>query len=206
MTMDTDERLRQRETLRHQGGSHMAVETPPDAQAMGAESAEYTKPTIDPQWIDAWKMFPDGDGEYGVPVKLPRGQWAVGGPNALENLRRPDGAFWFRLSTPERVQADPQFECFVGDCRKKLHRRIHVVAHVRTFHHDEAEAHKAILTRIERQVAAEDPRLQRLLASMELDESGDPAPEKVGEEIRSCHSCGAEIADALADHVCEAGG
>lgn len=176
MTTEVDERMRQRELLRHEQGSHMAVETAPDAHGMGAESAEYIRPTIDPQWIPAWKMFVDDEGEYGVPVKLPRGQWSVGGPNALENLRRPDGGFWFRLATPERVQPDAQYECFVGSCTKKLHRRIQVVGHVRAFHHDEAEAHKAILTRIEQQVASEDPRLQRLLESL-------------GETI-ACEACG----------------
>ena len=177
MTTDTEERLRQRELLRRSEGSHTAVEEQPDARAMGAESAEYTKPTIDPQWMNAWKMFPDAEGEYGVPVKLPRGQWQVGGPNALENMRRPDGGFWFRLSTPERTQADPQFECFVGECKKKMHKRIQIVSHVRAFHFEESKVHEAILKRIEQQVAAEDPRLQKLLESLELDEAGDPAPE-----------------------------
>ena len=178
MTTAIDERrAKEADASRDQQGSHMEPASQPDAQAMGAETAQYTKPHIDPQWFDAWKMHVDEHGEYGVPHKVPRGQWEQGGVNALKNLRRPDGGFAWQASTPERTMTDPQFECFIGTCQKKLHKRIQVVAHVRAFHHDEAEAHKAILIRIEQQVAKEDPRLQRLLASMELDETGDPAPE-----------------------------
>jgi hypothetical protein len=186
MAVDTRE-AQQQEALRRQQGSHMSVEVQPDARGMGAESAQYTEPTIDPQWIDAWKMFLDGEGqEYGVPVKLPKRQWDAGGPNALKNLRRPDGGFWFQLTTPERVMAEPKYECFVGDCRKKLHRRIALVKHVRAFHFDEAELYKGILAQIERKVADEDPRLQRLLAELEV----EPEPESVEDRL-ACDLCDA---------------
>ncbi len=181
-TKTTARTAREADELRRQEGSHLAPERAPDARSMGAETAEYIEPTIDPQWIDAWKMFVDRDGnEYGVPVKLPRGQWDAGGPNALKNLRRPDGGFWFQLSEPESKMPEPQYECFVGDCRKRLQRRIQIVHHVRAFHYEEAEAHKVILTKIEQQVAAEDPRLQRLLAGMErpaAEFEAEPAPEE----------------------------
>lgn len=178
-TATAERRAKEADAERSQQATHMQPGSEPDAQAMGAETAQYTKPMIDPQWLDAWKMHVDQDGEYGIPHKVPRGGWDQGGVNALKNLRRPDGGFAWQLSTPERTQADAQFECFIGTCKKRLHRRIQVVSHVRTFHFEEAQAHKAILTRIEQQVAQEDPRLQRLLASMELDETGDPAPDPV---------------------------
>ncbi len=154
------------EGLRRQESVRLEPEQPPDAKGMGAEGAEYTEPTLDPQWINAWKMFPDGQGgEYGVPVRLPRGQWDKGGPNALMNLRRPDGGFWFTTLRPERLQALPQFVCFVGACKKPLH-RFQIPQHVRTFHFAEAETYKAILAQIEKKIADEDPRLQAVMATL----------------------------------------
>ena len=207
--MTTDRIARGREAMRHQAASHTVVETPPDARSMGAESAEYTAPMIDPQWINAWKMFVDRDGnEYGVPVKLPKGQWSVGGPNALENQRRPDGGYWFTLVEPERKEAEKKHECFVGDCTKRASTLIKLVGHVEAFHHEEASAYTAVLKQIKEQVANEDPRLQRVLASLRQG-VGAPAPEEeVEAEVLAatrCHSCGEELTGKLADHTCEEG-
>ena len=85
MTTDTRGRA-EMEALRRQEGTRLqGNEPPPDARAMGAEAAQYTEPTLDPQWLDVYKMFLDRDGnEYGVPVRVPRGQWDKGGPNALQ--------------------------------------------------------------------------------------------------------------------------
>lgn len=189
MVTDTRE-AREREAMRRQEGSRMEPGQQPDAHAMGAESAEYMDPTLDPQWIDAWKMFVDRDGEYGVPARLPRGQYFNGGTNALENLRRPDGGHWFTLIQPERLAPKPQYECFVGDCRRKLHERIKLVQHVRAFHFTEAEAYKAILMQIEEKVAQEDPRLQKLLADM--NEPDDFVAERAIQAVSefTCMECG----------------
>ena len=172
---DYDARRHEEDLMREQPLTHMEAEGQPSAAAMGAESAEYTKPLIDPQWTAAWKMFVDSEGEYGVLVHVPRGQWS-GVPDALNTVRRPDGGHWFQLSTPPRVKKGV-YACFVGDCTKMLHRRIQLVSHVRAFHVAEAQTFKTILERIEKQVADEDPRLQKLLASLKLDETGDPAPD-----------------------------
>lgn len=158
---------REREAMRRQTGSHSAVAEKPDATAMGAESAEYIAPTIDPQWIDAWKMFVDEEGEYGVPVRLPRGQWAVGGPNALENQRRPDGGFWFTQIEPKRKAAVAKHECFVGNCTRKTSTIVKLITHVEAYHHEEAKAYSEILKQMRLHAAQDDPRLQRLLASMD---------------------------------------
>ena len=198
--MVTDQRTAlENEALRRQRGSHMLAAEGIDANEMGAESAGYIEPTIDPQWIDGWKMFLDRDGnESGIPCKLPRGQWDQGGPNALMNLRRPDGGFWFTLATPTRVQPEFKYECFVGMCQKKVPTRSKLVGHVEVFHYEEAQIYAVILNRIKAQVASEDPRLQRLLA--ELDQ---PADEFVAVDdldvLVLCPSCGASAPPEHAD-------
>lgn len=187
MTMDT-RTAREREAMRRQTATHLEPEQEPDARGMGAESAEYTKPTIDPQWISAWKMFVDDDGnEYGVPVKIPRNQWDQGGPNALMNLRRPDGGYWFTLVEPERKMADPQYECFVRGCKKRLHERSMLIDHVKAFHYSEAERYKDILKKIEEKVAQEDPRLQRLLVDLDA-----PVVSEEIEPVVTCDKCGSQ--------------
>lgn len=191
--MAVDTRVaREREAMRRQEGTHLQVDAQPDARAMGAESAEYTEPTIDPQWIDAWKMFVDRDGnEYGIPVKLPRGQWSAGGPNALENQRRPDGGYWFTLVEPERKATPPQYECFVGECTKMLDTRSKLVGHVEAFHFTEASTYTVILQRIKEQVAEEDPRFQRLLASLEAPPQESTGTESEAVLMMNCELCGA---------------
>ncbi len=179
MTTDLNEnRIRigkEREAMRRQVGSHSAVTEQPDAKAMGAEAAGYTEPTIDPQWVDAWKMFVDEEGEYGVPVRLPKGQWSVGGPNALENQRRPDGGFWFTMVEPERKAPAGKHECFVGNCRRANSTIVKLVSHVEAYHHEEAKAYSEILRQMRLHAAQEDPRLQRLMASMGQPASGGVA-------------------------------
>src|SRR3990167_2032749 len=113
------------DAARKQQRTHMQAGEAPDAQGMGAESAQYATPAIDPQWMSAWKMFVDRDGnEYGVPVRVPLGQYFGQSPSHLQNLQRPDGGYWFQIEQPARVQPEPKFECFVGDCAKRLHQRI----------------------------------------------------------------------------------
>lgn len=213
MVMDTELWARESDALREQEGSHMQPEAP-DAASMGAETAAYTEPSIDPQWMDAWKMFVDEKGEYGVPCKLPRGQWDVGGPNALNRQRRADGGLWFRIAAPERTQRDAQYKCFVGMCKKALHYRRQVVAHVRGFHAEAAVTHRVILERIEQQIASEDPRLQELIASLDIDLEAAPpgtvtdlsvdqanaAAEEMQEAaIPACVVCGSDAPEGHAD-------
>ena len=189
MTIDLDEnRIRigkEREAMRRQTGSHSAVAEKPDATAMGAEVAEYTAPTIDPQWIDAWKMFTDEQGEYGVPVKLPRGQWSVGGPNALENQKRPDGGYWFTLLEPKRKEAFATHECFVGNCKRKTSTIVKLITHVEAYHYEEAKAYSEILKQMRLHAAQDDPRLQRLMASMD----GEQLVEQIVAVGASCDQC-----------------
>ena len=191
MTTDTATRTaREREAMRRQPLTHMAADAPPDARGMGAESAVYTEPTIDPQWMDAWKMFLDREGnEYGVPVKLPRLQWENGGANALSLQKRPDGGFWFTTIEPERTKTPGRHVCFVGDCKKPAETLSKLVGHVRAFHFVEAEMYKDVLEKIERTVAARDPRLQQVLADLEAPDAvlGDA----VDEETIACAACNA---------------
>jgi hypothetical protein len=189
MTIGTTRKAIEADAARKQTFSYMEAGESPDVKGMGAETAEYVH-ELDPQWMTAWKMFLDRDGnEYGVPVRVPIGQYFGRTPNHLENLRRPDGGHWFQVSTPERVQPEGKFECFVGDCTKKLDKRIKLVSHVRGFHFEEARTHATILEKIEQKVAEEDPRLQKLLASM------DTATEFVSNDeplIVTCPECGEE--------------
>ena len=87
---------------------------------MGAESAEYTKPMIDPQWIDAWKMFVDRDGnEYGVPVKLPNRNENIGrvcSPlvSSRNEVIEPQIA---EIATPARIRVVLETACPTCDTR-----------------------------------------------------------------------------------------
>lgn len=196
--MTTDTRIaREREAMRRQPGSHLPAGEEPDAKAMGAESAEYIKPSIDPQWIDAWKLFidPVTDEQFGVPARLPKNQWSQGGPNALENQRHPDGRFWFTLVEPERKAPPGIYPCFVGDCKKMLPTRIKLVNHIPAFHHEEAETYSEVLKQIKQAIAQEDPRLQQVLASMK-DAPGEPAEAEDGVMAAiACDECGASSPD-----------
>lgn len=201
--------MRQAQALRQQTRTHMEPGQAPDARGMGAEDARYLEPELEPQWMDAWKMFidPRDGSEYGVPVKLPAGQWLAGGPNALSALRRPDGGHWFTIEEPPIVKdpANAPYQCFVGECQKRLDERIKLVKHVRASHFDESEMYKEVLQQIERKVAEEDPRLQKLLEELE----GAPAKRELSaEDVEAasatiCHNCGEGIIGALASHVCE---
>ncbi len=191
MTTDTETRnAREREAMRRQVPTHMAADQPPDARGMGAETAEYLEPTIDPQWMDAWKVFVDRDGnEYGIAAKLPRLQWDNGGANALSVQKRPDGGFWFTTIEPERTKAPGRHVCFVGDCTKPAETLSKLVGHVRATHFEEAGMYKEVLDRIERTVADRDPRLQRVLA--ELEEPDAVLGDAVDEETIACGACNA---------------
>ena len=194
MTTDTaeiEERRRELDALAEKPVSRMQEPPAPDLSSAGpgVQSAEYTKPQLDPQWMDAWKMFVDDEGEYGIPCKLPRGQWDTGNANALMHRRRPDGGRWFRLSTPERTQSEAQFGCFVGACRKRAHTPLKVVEHVRAFHAADAITHKATLERIEAAAAKANPRLQKLLGAVEEAEEAANAPPGM------CGLCGDDAPD-----------
>ena len=199
MTTDIMRTAREREAMRNQVPTHMEVGEEPDAGSMGAQSAEYTEPSIDPQWMDAWKLFidPRDDTQFGVPVRLPRGQWDRGGPNALMNQRHPDGRFWFTLIEPERKQPPGLYPCFVGECRKLLSTRIKLVQHIPAFHHDEAETYSEVLKQIKQQVAKEDPRLQAVLASME---DGAEEPAEADSDVVAAIMCDECQASSPEDH------
>ena len=194
MTTDTaeiEERRRELDALAEKPVSRMQEPPAPDLSSAGpgVQSAEYTKPQLDPQWMDAWKMFVDDEGEYGIPCKLPRGQWDQGGANSLMYRRRPDGGRWFRLSTPERTQSEAQFGCFVGACRKRAHTPLKVVEHVRAFHAADAITHKSTLERIEAAAAKANPRLQKLLGAVEEAEEAANMP------VGMCGVCGDDAPD-----------
>lgn len=195
--MTTDTRLAlEEEALRRQEGSHMLPQQGIETGGTGTESITYAPATIDPQWLDAYKMFVDRDGqEYGVRVRLPRGQWDAGGANALKNLRRPDGGFWFTLVKPARVWGEGElaakYECFVGECRKPLFKRSQIPEHVETFHFAEAATYKPVLDKIRDQVAKEDPRLQHLLAELENEEPDVIGADDGAVAVAMCDQCGA---------------
>ena len=65
--MVTEQAAKEMDAMRGQVVFAMNPGEKPDAEAMGAESAEYVAPSIDPQWMWAWKIFDDHEGEYESP-------------------------------------------------------------------------------------------------------------------------------------------
>ena len=170
MVSSTQERMaREGEALRRAEAQTLLTIDDSDLYSDDVVESKVTETAIDPQWINGWKMYVDREGkEYGVPVPLPRGQWDVGGPNALMNQLRPDRkGYAFTLIQPERLAPEPRIECFVGICPKRVNTRIELVEHVRAFHGDEAVNYNSVLEKIMQQAVNDDPRLQAVIGTLD---------------------------------------
>ena len=141
-----------------------------DAGAMGAEEAAYAEALLDPQWMIAYKMFTDAEGEYGVAYPVPIRQF-TDGANALVKMRRSDGGYAWTALPPERMAPKGTIECISEQCgnahmggrRKMLPSLDALIKHVRAFHFDDYETYKPYLDKIAKDLAVNNPRLQRLM-------------------------------------------
>lgn len=171
MTTDTDMRTaRQRQAIARSPRQHMEPDRYLDTDAMGAEQAGYTQPTIDPQWVIAYKMFVDDQGEYGIPYPVPIGVLSQGS-GALVLMRRLDGGYAWSAEKPERLAPAGSLECIEEHCgdahlggkRKMLPDIESLILHVETFHPRAAQIYKKYLDQLADAQATSNPRLQALL-------------------------------------------
>ena len=178
--MVTDTRLaREREGMARAARGHLEAAEGIDAAHMGAEEAVYTEPVIDPQWMIAYKLFTDDQGEYGIPYPVPIGQFTQGA-NALVNMRRRDGGFAWTAVKPERVAPPGELECPVETCgdahlggrRKRLPSLYHVVEHVASAHWAAYNRDKAVYDEISKGLADDNPRLRVLRERARLAQGG----------------------------------
>ena len=138
----------------------------------GVEKAEFMESAIPPQWIIAWKLFLDEEGEYGIPYPVPHGQMFTGA-NALINMRRSDGGFHWTTVEPARLQKVGLLECIeetcgdahIGGKRKRLHSIPNMIEHVESFHPRAAKVYAKYLDQLADRHAMDNPRLQALLDS-----------------------------------------
>lgn len=174
MVMETDNRTaREREAMARAPRQHLEASEGIDAAAMGAEEAAYTPPLLDPQWMIAYKLFVDADGEYGVPYPVPVGQFH-NGANALVHMRRVDGGYAWTSVPPERMAPKGDIECISDRCgdahlggrRKMLPHLRALIEHVEAFHPEDARAYRKYLDQIADQLAVNNPRLQKLMDSV----------------------------------------
>lgn len=142
-----------------------------DAAAGNMEQATYVNTgNLDPQWMIAYKMFVDAEGEYGVPLPVPIGQFSSGA-NALVNMRRQDGGKAWTAIRPTRVSPQGTIECVVDRCgdahlggkRKMVATLDQLIKHVRAFHFDEFETYGKYFDQISDQLALSNPRLMKLM-------------------------------------------
>ncbi len=142
-------------------------------QESGGE-AQFIPQSIDPQWMIAYKMFVDEEGEYGIPYPVPIGQFTQGA-NALVNMRRIDGGRAWTAVKPKRVAPEGSIECISERCgdahlggrRKKLKSLDALIKHVAAFHPDEYETYSKYFDQIKDDLALQNPRLQRIMAMRE---------------------------------------
>src|SRR3972149_371138 len=106
---------REREAMARAPRKHLETAEGIDAAAMNAEQAMYIEPGIDPQWMIAYKLFTDDQGEYGIPYPVPIGQFH-NGANALVNMRRRDGGYAWTAVAPERQAPRGTIECVSETC------------------------------------------------------------------------------------------
>lgn len=170
MTTDTDMRTaRQRQAIARAPRQHMDPDPYLDIESMGAEQAAYTEPTIDPQWVIAYKMFVDDQGEYGIPYPVPIGQLSQGA-GALVLMRRLDGGYAWSAERPARLAPVGTLECIEEKCgdahlggkRKMLPDIPSMLQHVETFHPRAAQVYKKYLEQLADDQAIANPRLQAL--------------------------------------------
>jgi hypothetical protein len=113
-------------------------------------------------WTPAWELKVDRFGtEYGVPKRLPKGQI----DHYLEK-RRQDGGKRFTLHEPPNLLPPPRFECFIGDCRKRVQERHMLVAHIEVGHAQEAKAYGALLDTLRQAIVRDNPKLAALVSDI----------------------------------------
>lgn len=141
-----------------------------DVAGMDAEAASYAEPGIEPQWMQAYKLFTDEQGEYGIPYPVPVGQFFEGA-NALVKLRRIDGGRAWTSTKPPRLAPQGTIECIADRCgdahiggkRKMLPNISALIEHVEAFHERDAKTYRKYLDQLADQLAMNNPRLQRLM-------------------------------------------
>lgn len=152
---------------------HLEAAEGVDAAAMGAEEAHYMPPQIEPQWMIAYKLNVDDEGEYGIPHPVPIGELTNG--SRLLALRRIDGGRAWTTVRPARVAPEGTIECIAERCgdahiggkRKRLHTMEALIKHVEAFHYEDFKTYEKYLDQIADALALQNPRLQAL-----MDEAG----------------------------------
>lgn len=127
----------------------------------GVQHSHYLiRPEDESSWFPAWELRVDRFGtEYGVPKRLPKGQAEY----YLAKRRPADGGKRFTAFPPANILPEPPFECFVGDCRKRVRERVHLIRHVEVCHAQEAPAYKPFLDEIRQAVISDNPKLAEVV-------------------------------------------
>lgn len=173
--MVTDQRnAREREAMARAPRQHLEPAEGIDAASVGegVEDARYMDPAVPAQWMVAYKLFLDEQGEYGIALPVPVGQW-TNGANALVNMKRRDGGYAWTAIRPARMQPLGTLECIEETCgdahlggRRKMLRTISdMIAHVESFHPRAAKDYQKYLAQLADQQALDNPRLQRLMGA-----------------------------------------
>lgn len=114
-------------------------------------------------WVMGWEIKTDREGqEYGIPRRMPRQQLGLW----LQKKREKDGGRRFTIDQPTRIAAEPQFECFIGDCSKRVYERVWLIQHIRINHPVEAQAYTEFITKLEKAIAADNPKMAKLVEDM----------------------------------------
>lgn len=156
---------------------HLFPESEPNmGEFPGVQDSRYILQDLDPQWKRAYKLQRDEKGVYGVETLVPKGQWDQGGANALMNQRYADGSRVFTLLKPARVlyQGDlaGKYECFIGECTKRMATGQQLVEHARAVHPQESVAFKRELDDIERMAVQNNQRFARVRDKIIADIAG----------------------------------
>jgi len=127
----------------------------------GVTRSQYlVRPEDESAWLPAWQLKVDRDGtEYGVPTRLPKGQL----DHYLAKRRPVDGGKRFTLHQPANLLPEPRFRCFIGDCRKRVQERIHLIRHIEVCHAQEAAGYAPMLDKLRQAIAKDNPRLAALV-------------------------------------------
>lgn len=114
-------------------------------------------------WVAAWELKVDRDGqEYGVPVKLPRGQL----PHYVSKKREVDGGRRFTLQMPARLAPIPQYVCPVGSCTKRVDMRTKLLGHIQNYHAQEAVYYAPFLKELQDAIIRDNPKMAALFADI----------------------------------------
>lgn len=143
-------------------GEHPPLDTRISTEGVAGLDAQYIAPSEEGAWIPGWRLFVNRWGEeFGVPIPIPRGQAA-----RMIQQKRPDGGKLFTVIKPAVVRGQGQFQCFIGDCQKRVHERIQLVAHIEAYHRNEAQTYAPLLARLRDAALQDNPRLLALVEDM----------------------------------------